>query len=228
VGLVSACSLRAPRGRGSIRGTRSHGLDGCRRRCPVVHGGFHGTQSDRGIHFMPGGMDIPEVEILAVASGQRSYDRSYQWHLAYRPVLGDTILCSGRMDRPFNLCTGGQRAPVLVTTRNVAMGICISDSFRFSDPSGYFVAGSEDSRVSIIMSIVIQILYSEGCVHTPSTIDLVKSVAGELSADVDLEVIEVADVAQAEALNYPGSPTVRIAGTDVDPVAGNAKFSGFG
>ncbi len=78
------------------------------------------------------------------------------------------------------------------------------------------------------MSIQIQILFSEGCVHTPSTIDLVKSVASELSAEIDLQMVQVTDAEQAEALDYPGSPTVRIDGQDIDPTARDAKFSGFG
>lgn len=78
------------------------------------------------------------------------------------------------------------------------------------------------------MSIKIQILFSEGCVHTPWTIDLVRSVASELSAEIDLQMVQVTDVKQAEALDYPGSPTVRIDEQDIDPTARDATFSGFG
>lgn len=78
------------------------------------------------------------------------------------------------------------------------------------------------------MGVKIQILFSEGCIHTPPTVDLIKSVASQLSAKIDLQMIEVTDAAQAEDLSFLGSPTVRIGGQDIDPAARGAKFGGFG
>jgi len=78
------------------------------------------------------------------------------------------------------------------------------------------------------MSIKIQILFSNGCIHTLPTVDLIKSVSSQLSAEVEIQKIQVTDVKQAEELGFSGSPTVRIEGQDIDPSGRDANFSGFG
>ena len=78
------------------------------------------------------------------------------------------------------------------------------------------------------MSIKVRILYSEGCVHTPPTLDLVKSISSQMSLDIDLETTLVIDRDQAEKLNFIGSPTVLVNDRDIDPSAAGAKFAGFG
>ena len=78
------------------------------------------------------------------------------------------------------------------------------------------------------MSIKVRILYSEGCVHTPRTIDLVKSISTQMSLDIDIETTLVTDRDQAEDLNFIGSPTVLIDGCDIDPSAIGSQFTGFG
>ena len=78
-----------------------------------------------------------------------------------------------------------------------------------------------------MMSIVIQILFSEGCPHTSATIDLVKSVSKEMKLDIALERIQIDDHLQAQKLNFLGSPTIRVNGVDIDPSARSAQFSGL-
>jgi hypothetical protein len=78
------------------------------------------------------------------------------------------------------------------------------------------------------VSIKVRILYSEGCVHTPLTLDLVKSISSQMSLDIDLEATLVTDRDQAETLNFIGSPTVLVEGRDIDSSAAGTRFEGFG
>ena len=78
------------------------------------------------------------------------------------------------------------------------------------------------------MSTKIKILYSEGCIHTSPTVDLVKAISRQMSLDIELETILVVDRDHAEKLNFVGSPTVLVNGRDIDPAVMEAKFSGFG
>jgi hypothetical protein len=70
----------------------------------------------------------------------------------------------------------------------------------------------------------VQILYSEGCEHTPSVEAQVRSVAEEMELNIDLEMVLVENEAQARELNFVGSPTVRVNGRDIDP---NARANGI-
>jgi len=73
------------------------------------------------------------------------------------------------------------------------------------------------------MSIKVQILYSEGCEHTPPTVSRVRSIAKEMGLNIDLEMVLVENEAQAKGHNFFGSPTVRVNGRDIDP---NARSNG--
>jgi hypothetical protein len=74
------------------------------------------------------------------------------------------------------------------------------------------------------MSIQVQILYSEGCEHTPPTVSQVQSAAKEMGLNIDLQMILVESEAEAKRLKCFGSPTVRINGRDIDP---NARSNGI-
>jgi hypothetical protein len=74
------------------------------------------------------------------------------------------------------------------------------------------------------MSIKVQILYSDGCEHTPPTVSQVRSIAEEMGVNIDLEMVLVENEAQAKGLNFFGSPTVRVNGRDIDP---NARSNGI-
>ena len=77
------------------------------------------------------------------------------------------------------------------------------------------------------MKLQVQVLYSEGCDHTPPTIDLLNEVASEIGIELELEKILVSDINQAKELNYFGSPTVRMNGKDIDPDARGVRSTGF-
>jgi hypothetical protein len=63
----------------------------------------------------------------------------------------------------------------------------------------------------------IELLYWEECPSHPEARRLVEEVLAELGLDATLELREVRTLQEAEAERFPGSPTIRVDGTDVDP-----------
>lgn len=77
-------------------------------------------------------------------------------------------------------------------------------------------SGKGDSNKGKDMKVV-SVLRDNDC--GSDAITHVKQVADRLGIDVTIEEIIVKDEEQAKALNWPGSPTVRIKGLDIDPKA---------
>ncbi len=65
----------------------------------------------------------------------------------------------------------------------------------------------------------IEVLYVHGCPHYPGVVALVARVRAELGVDAELRTTLVGDHQAAERARFPGSPTVRVDGRDVDPAA---------
>jgi hypothetical protein len=63
----------------------------------------------------------------------------------------------------------------------------------------------------------IELLYWEECPSHPEARRLVEEVLAELGLDATLELREVRTLQEAEAERFPGSPTIRVDGADVDP-----------
>jgi hypothetical protein len=63
----------------------------------------------------------------------------------------------------------------------------------------------------------IEFLYWEGCPSYPEARQLLGEVLAERGLDAKIEVREVKSQAEAELLRFPGSPTIRVEGRDVDP-----------
>jgi hypothetical protein len=55
----------------------------------------------------------------------------------------------------------------------------------------------------------------------------VSEISDDFGLSADLQVIEVRDQEQAEALQFLGSPTVQINGQDIDPAVRNSSTFGF-
>jgi hypothetical protein len=71
----------------------------------------------------------------------------------------------------------------------------------------------------------IDILTIEGCPNTPGARELVERIAAELTVRPEIAVITVLDDDAARRLRFPGSPTVRVDGRDVEPgVAAQTEF----
>ena len=63
----------------------------------------------------------------------------------------------------------------------------------------------------------IELLMFDDCPNHHAASDLLREVLDELDVDDPIENIEVADPETGERLRFPGSPTIRINGMDVDP-----------
>jgi hypothetical protein len=64
---------------------------------------------------------------------------------------------------------------------------------------------------------VVEVLYVQDCPHYQATLALVERVRAELGIDADLHSTLVVDQAAAEQARFPGSPTVRVDGHDIEP-----------
>jgi len=64
---------------------------------------------------------------------------------------------------------------------------------------------------------VVEVLYVQDCPHYPATLALVERVRAEVGVDTELHTSLVADQAAAVQARFPGSPTVRVDGRDVEP-----------
>jgi hypothetical protein len=64
---------------------------------------------------------------------------------------------------------------------------------------------------------VIEVLYVQDCPHYPATLALVERLRAELGIDAELRPSLILDQDAAEQAGFPGSPTVRVDGRDVEP-----------
>ena len=64
---------------------------------------------------------------------------------------------------------------------------------------------------------VIEVLYVQDCPHYPATLALVERVRAELGIDAELHTSVIVEQAAADQARFPGSPTVRVNGHDVEP-----------
>ena len=62
----------------------------------------------------------------------------------------------------------------------------------------------------------IEVLVTPDCPHAGPSIELVRSVAAHLAPRSEVLVTTVADAGEAAALGFPGSPTIRIDGVDLE------------
>ena len=71
--------------------------------------------------------------------------------------------------------------------------------------------------------MTIELLYWEGCPSYPEARELLEDVLRRRGLDASVEMREVRTQDEAEALRFPGSPTIRIDGRDVDPAGATAR-----
>ena len=64
---------------------------------------------------------------------------------------------------------------------------------------------------------MIEVLYVQGCPHYSATLALIERMRAELGIDTELRTSLILDQAAAERAQFPGSPTVRVDGRDVEP-----------
>ena len=73
----------------------------------------------------------------------------------------------------------------------------------------------------------LELLHIANCPNTEATRRLLDKTLRELGLTEDIREIEVSDSPQAQALSFPGSPTIRIDGIDVEPSLQREKSDGL-
>ena len=68
-------------------------------------------------------------------------------------------------------------------------------------------------------TLAVQVQMSRGCGHGRKTLELVREVLDELAPGARAEVVVVDTIDDAERLDFRGSPTVLVAGADIEPGA---------
>jgi hypothetical protein len=71
----------------------------------------------------------------------------------------------------------------------------------------------------------IELLYWEGCPSYPEALGLLRAVVSERGVAAEVEVREVHTHEEAEALRFPGSPTILVDGRDVDQAGADGEPS---
>jgi hypothetical protein len=71
--------------------------------------------------------------------------------------------------------------------------------------------------------VLIQVLCVPDCRNCKPTIDRVRQVLGSEGVDARVEEVLVGEETAARSLRFPGSPTVRVNGVDVEP-SGQSAF----
>jgi hypothetical protein len=66
----------------------------------------------------------------------------------------------------------------------------------------------------------VELLYWDGCPSYPEVRELLDDV---LAGAAPIELREVKTQEEADALRFPGSPTIRIDGSDVDPAGASSR-----
>jgi hypothetical protein len=69
----------------------------------------------------------------------------------------------------------------------------------------------------------IELLYWDGCPSHPEALELLRSVMDERAIELDVVLREVRTEEEAAELRFPGSPTIRVDGRDVDPAGAGAR-----
>jgi hypothetical protein len=69
----------------------------------------------------------------------------------------------------------------------------------------------------------IEFLFWDGCPSSAEAKELLEEVLAQRGIDAPVEMHEVRTQDDAEALAFPGSPTIRIDGRDVDPSGATAR-----
>ncbi|HET9323780.1 MAG TPA: hypothetical protein VFO03_07880 [Gaiellaceae bacterium] len=73
--------------------------------------------------------------------------------------------------------------------------------------------------------MTVELLYWEGCPSYPEARELLEDVLRQRGLEVEMRVTHVATREEAEELRFPGSPTIRVDGRDVDPAGGDGPPS---
>jgi len=77
-------------------------------------------------------------------------------------------------------------------------------------------------------ALAVEILHGPDCPHLRETRARLEAVAGEEGVAIRVSETLIATVEQAQQRRFPGSPTVRVEGRDVEPGAESLAVFGLG
>ena len=77
-------------------------------------------------------------------------------------------------------------------------------------------------RIATLSGVNVEFLYWRGCPSHPEARALLHEV---LDGAAEIREREVETQAEAEALRFPGSPTIRVNGADIDPAGADGRPS---
>ena len=69
----------------------------------------------------------------------------------------------------------------------------------------------------------IEVLYWDGCPSHPEALELLHAVLAERGVEATVELREVRTDEEAKTLRFPGSPTIRVDGRDVDAFGADGR-----
>ena len=73
----------------------------------------------------------------------------------------------------------------------------------------------------------IEVLYFEGCPNHLPAVERLQDTLHSLGRNDEIHQVEIRSQAEAEAVGFVGSPSIRINGADVEPWARTAKTFGL-
>ncbi len=73
----------------------------------------------------------------------------------------------------------------------------------------------------------IEVLYFEGCPNHVLAMEMIRAILNSLGRHDEIHQVEVHTQAEAEAMRFVGSPSIRIDGSDIEPWARTAKSFGL-
>jgi Alkylmercury lyase len=84
-------------------------------------------------------------------------------------------------------------------------------------PAGASSAAATSATVESRSGPLVEVFYFDGCPNHEPALALVEHVARELGLSPEIRLVHVPDQDAAQRLRFLGSPTIRVAGRDVDP-----------
>lgn len=75
--------------------------------------------------------------------------------------------------------------------------------------------------------MTVELLYLPDCPHRDAAVDLVRSVLEELELSAQFTETPILDYEGAQKHRFPGSPTLRVNGRDIEDVASSRLPVGF-
>lgn len=67
---------------------------------------------------------------------------------------------------------------------------------------------------------MVELLWCDGCPNYRKTFGMIEGVAIELGVEASIKMVQVEDETIGRRYGFPGSPTVRVDGHDIEPSSG--------